>query len=498
MAVNNWTITNNPFTHFFHVVTGVHRDAEQTNRFLRVWSRRLGGIWLMVLYVAIFYVVIMSLTAYQIQNRIHQVRSGDLNVSVWQITRLAELRKQADSRKLDLELDISDLEDKAKDLDNELEEIERDLTDTITETNGKARTLGHFDMFNLELGEFQKRLQAIAGHDDANGDVLNSYIEKLEKLVDRKDTTNRKLDRIYAKIRRHTETIRKNSFNSLLEKQQAKNGDEQGDDGQSLARITDLIDEIQFFSCTRDYEGLFSLCNTLNYIFGNNKSGASNTYLFITIPSSVLVMMIVVAMGMMGSMINITQAFFSGEERRITFYIFRPFLGAVVAIAVYVVTKAGVLVSSNPTAQVEEVAKLNAFFVSFLALISGLMSEAAIDMLKRSGTRFLRGNGAPGQMRYARNIEEIIGEKKRDKTMLYPSFDVSKQLVDKWLDASEKVPIYAQRIIAAWLEEPIREIFSDIPPKKAEDPQSLEDTGSETTDGGAPGKNSDSSESGSS
>ena len=470
MAVNNWTVSDNPISHFFRLTVGVGRGSEQNSEFLRVWSRRLGGVWLMILYVIIFYVVIMSLTAYQIQNRIHQVRSGDLNVSVWQITRLAELRKQADSRKLGLELEISDLEDAARDLDKDLEETERNLTETITETKVQTRSLGHFDMFNLELGEFQRRLQAIARESDENGRLLTPYIEKLEKLVDRKDTINRKLDRTYAKIRRHTETIRKNSFNTLLENQQAGNGSGEASDAQSLARVADLIDEIQFFSCTRQYEGIFSLCNTLNYIFGNNKSGASNTYLFINIPSSVLVMMIVVAMGMMGSMITITQAFFSGEERRITFYIFRPYLGAVVAIAVYVVTKAGVIVSSNPTAQVENVAKLNAFFVSFLALISGLMSEAAIDMLKRSGTRFLRGSAAPDQPRYAMGITEIIEADDRNTANLYPSFDVSKELVDRWLDGTEKVPIYAQRVIAAWLEKPIREIFSDMPPPGTPDP----------------------------
>ncbi len=158
----------------------------------------------------------------------------------------------------------------------------------------------------------------------------------------------------------------------------------------------------------------------------------------------------------------VTQIFFSGEDKPISFYLFRPLLGAVVAIGVYVITKAGVSVASSLPAQPDGGTQLNAFFISFVSLVAGLMSEAAISTIENAGTRLFRGDSVIEKARYARNVNKIMADKGKNATDLYPYFDVENQVVDDWLAESELVPAGAQRVIAAWLGESVRDLFSDL------------------------------------
>ena len=45
---------------------------------------------------------------------------------------------------------------------------------------------------------------------------------------------------------------------------------------------------------------------------------------------------------------------------------------------------------------------------------------------------------------------------------LYPFFDEANDVIDNWIAEGEKVPGDAQRVISAWLEQPVRNLFSDL------------------------------------
>ena len=110
--------------------------------------------------------------------------------------------------------------------------------------------------------------------------------------------------------------------------------------------------------------------------------------IFPTMPPAILTLILTLSMGALGSVIYVTRYYFSTEPARaFSWYIFRPFLGMITALAVYVFAKAGQLSFSDASLDSSLSEGLNPFVLSFLAIISGLLSEQAITWLTRSGSR---------------------------------------------------------------------------------------------------------------
>ena len=108
-------------------------------------------------------------------------------------------------------------------------------------------------------------------------------------------------------------------------------------------------------------------------------------HLFAIMPASLLTLIMALSMGALGSVIYLTKSYFSTEEKNpFSWYFFRPFLGMITALAIFVLAKAGVLVVAGSSGQNNISSELSPFFISFLAIISGLLSEQATDRIKQA------------------------------------------------------------------------------------------------------------------
>jgi hypothetical protein len=119
----------------------------------------------------------------------------------------------------------------------------------------------------------------------------------------------------------------------------------------------------------------------------------------ITMQPDVLTLLLVVLMGILGSTLQITHAFIN--ENRLQnpgSLVLRICVGAVTALVIFIVTKAGVPVIADAS-KLGGDAPINPYFVSFLAIISGLMSENAIAFIQAKGAKFFGTNAsaAPSQ-----------------------------------------------------------------------------------------------------
>ena len=443
---------------FFHTAIGTKRDDQLADDFRKSWRRRISGLMLLIMYALVFYIVIMSLTAYQIQNRVRALSEIGERQSIWSVARLADQIVTMEGRIREFDIVISglktDLFAVGKDeyeAELSLDKIGRKLVILISATGAiMPDPDGDFifdDLLNIArpIGltdeNFRNKVSEIA-------DAYNLAYELFESVGREKRLIEVRLEELNA------ESQKFNKQNGL------KNN----------SNIVDLIDELRFFhrSTKPGEDGIIS--GLWKFLIGSSEDAGNSRsiYSFVTLPSEVLILLVVIAMGTMGSLISISQVFFSGEDRSITFYLFRPLFGAVVAIGVYVVTKAGVIVASNLPAQADGSAKLNAFFVSFISLVGGMMSESAIEMFKRAGANFLRGDPVMEHARYASGVAATMANQKKEPKDLLPFLDVQPEIVAKWLEQNEKVPGGAQRIIAAWLKQPVRNLFSDLPPNKSD------------------------------
>ncbi len=182
-----------------------------------------------------------------------------------------------------------------------------------------------------------------------------------------------------------------------------------------------------------------------------------------SMPIELLTLVLTMSMGALGSLIFITLEYFKEDtSKSFSWYFFRPFLGMVTALAIFVFAKAGQLTISD-----EGVSEnLNPYFLSFLGIISGLVSEHATDKLRATGATFFQSDidKKLSLDRWAISIEEQI--KKQDKSVseLTQFVSASEKTVDDWVKEKKPVPVDEQKIIAAWLAVPRRQIFTDLPP----------------------------------
>jgi len=184
------------------------------------------------------------------------------------------------------------------------------------------------------------------------------------------------------------------------------------------------------------------------------------------VPKYILTLILTLAMGALGSLLYITHSFFRGEsEHPISWYLLRPFLGTSTALAMFILVKAGQMTVSSGAMEESLTENLNPFFISFLAIISGLLSEQAIEKIKNSAIPILRINKKQGVERWGIGILNAMNKQNKKIEDLAQFIDFPLSQINDWIEDHQAIPENVQALIASYLQTPARELFTDIPPK---------------------------------
>jgi len=190
--------------------------------------------------------------------------------------------------------------------------------------------------------------------------------------------------------------------------------------------------------------------------------------MMIVAPPDILTLTLVVSMGILGSALQMTHALFvDNRTQTLGAYVLRLSVGAITALVIFIVTKAGVPVVAD-AARFGGDAPINPFFVSFLAIISGLMSENAIAFVEAQGNKVFSTSAVDDKMRWARaDMHELFEKAGRKPEALRSILGVEQNDFDDWISGRTAAPGDVQKIIAGTLGSTPRELFSDIPPEDA-------------------------------
>jgi hypothetical protein len=122
-------------------------------------------------------------------------------------------------------------------------------------------------------------------------------------------------------------------------------------------------------------------------------------YKAVMFPTDLLILALVVVMGLLGSSLLLSYIYVTQfADRPFAFYFMRPFFGVITALVIYIVAKAGIPLIADPT-RLGAAAPVNPYFISFLAILSGLMSERAIASLELLGASYFKDGGAGAALR---------------------------------------------------------------------------------------------------
>jgi len=189
------------------------------------------------------------------------------------------------------------------------------------------------------------------------------------------------------------------------------------------------------------------------------------------LPHEILVLTMVIAMGVLGSTIFTSQILLTNsgstynvksENLSVMYFITRLLFGAIISFTIFILAKAGVLFLTDPTSSAGS-ATLSPFFISFIAIISGLFSEQAIQAIKQAADKWFNQTNQFSE-RWGIDLAKLVKEKKRDIAKFSQALGVKQSLVEDWINGSASINYENQLKIAAWLEKPDRELFTDIAP----------------------------------
>ncbi|MFO1156673.1 MAG: hypothetical protein U1E43_07850, partial [Rhodospirillales bacterium] len=108
---------------------------------------------------------------------------------------------------------------------------------------------------------------------------------------------------------------------------------------------------------------------------------------YIIMPIALVTLMLCLWMGALGSAVHMTLEFLKKDETKTgLWFFFRPFYGALLALAVFIIFQAGQMVLTNP---VEGNAGLNPYVIAFVAIVSGMLSDQAYHRIAFAGSQFL-------------------------------------------------------------------------------------------------------------
>lgn len=425
----------------------------------------LAGLWLVILYAAFGTYVIFSLTAHQLQHSIKTLNADDKQLTVWQVVDAHEKWKVAIATLKEATPKLAKAREEKALAAAALASNEAEIKSQETiQSNNAARlnalvalaklddrlisqlALSHYKLPEPSADfpeEIQKKLTSNTTFVSSQENLWEA-VAKLDQARKSEVELTKKLNAASADVQRHEAQVtvaREASENALK-----VNG------GEVDNRIGDFL-------------------NSMSYL--ETKEAVPYLPEFSEMPPDMLTLILVLAMGALGGTIHLTQLYFSEREkdesdndrRGAGYFLFRPFLGAVVALAVFILAKAGVLIVASPQSSADG-ANLSPFFVSFLGLVSGMLAEQAIRRIRSAGASWFGDAHSLGRERWAFGLKKAFtgsaADKKAAQTELADLLGVTNKELEAWMKEDKKVPSRYQVTIAAYARKPMREIFTDI------------------------------------
>jgi hypothetical protein len=184
-----------------------------------------------------------------------------------------------------------------------------------------------------------------------------------------------------------------------------------------------------------------------------------NTGRLATWPQGHLTILLTLLMGVLGSTLYTTRFMldYAIKGYKLTepapyptsWFLFRPLFGAATALAIFVLVKAGQLAFSLDAGSSD--APLNPFLIAFMAIVAGLMSWQALDLIQTTGARWLSSQNR--DPRWAVGLQRVMTERGRGIDVLAAQIGRSRRQVERWLRFRDRVTPEMQERIAGALSD---------------------------------------------
>jgi hypothetical protein len=419
----------------------------------------LAFAYLLALSIGSVCLVVCLLTAYQFQHGIRTAEIEGKSVQLWKVIELSErwsaLRESNTSAAKGLEIAQGDLKEKQDTLrrtQDELGALEPQLTSLSFDLRTKLAELG------VPSKKIEEDLSSVpffgsgSVFADLENQVPNANPDKKKKF----DESLKNFNETWALV--NIAEAKKASANRQMENSKAVV------DGLAKAANTvgspfqQLLD-----SEVKDKTSQQMLGNFLSQLNTLHGSSFGILGMFATTEPDFLTLLLVLAMGTLGGTLHLSRLYIEGKATSVGYFLFRPFLGATAALVIFVVARTGVFVIAEPGNQAKG-APLSPFFISFVAIVSGLLAEQAIAKLQGLGSSWFQDSLVDTTDRYALRVADEAEAQNKTKEQFQKFASLSEVDADALFDGQKKVTAATQKLVSVWLAKPVRDLFTDMAP----------------------------------
>ena len=187
-------------------------------------------------------------------------------------------------------------------------------------------------------------------------------------------------------------------------------------------------------------------------------------YNIVLFPKMMLVLILAIFMGILGSLIYISQDFLKNPDSRGFWDIlFRIGLGAGVAFALFFFAAAGMLaMAQGPSGGAQ--AEMSPYLISFLGITGGYLSDRVTEWMREVGENTFKISAGGPPPRWAIGLDAALKAANLSSAQLASSVGVTVDDCDCWVSLSKAVPGDKQALVSAFLRVHPSKIFTDIAP----------------------------------
>jgi hypothetical protein len=191
----------------------------------------------------------------------------------------------------------------------------------------------------------------------------------------------------------------------------------------------------------------------------------SHLFDVVLVPNTMLVLMLSIFMGMLGSLIYLArEMILFGEIKKPSEMLFRIGLGAAVALSLYFFASAGVLALSQSSAG-QGNSDMSPYLISFLGITAGYLSDRVTAWMRDVGERTFKLEETKEPDRWGVGLAQQIAQQNLATDQIAAGIGSDRGEVQAWIDRRKPVPGAMQPLLSAYLRVHPFALFTDIKPE---------------------------------
>jgi len=432
-------------------VVGTDNVSFSATSFLRSIQRGANTTILLLIFLVVFIVILLLISALNLQRAVTADVDDSITATVGQIRLDIQTLNDLDWREDQANRDIAAVTTEMADYDSKMDVA---LESVVSLVRRHAIDNPQIPSALIALPTFETPMENTIRLNER----IELYKQKVAADADRSVVTPDMLSKYFVGLERDILPVM-NDFFPARDRWRDADRRRKALEGEKAALVAPPKDVAANRLTNESYRTVVEDFRTFEALVGTRLFGV------VLIPNPVLVLLLAVFMGMLGSLIHLCRRLVIEREPVQAHEMFyRIGLGAAVALALFFFASAGVLTLSQPsTGKVDT--NMSPYLISFLGITAGFLSERATAWMREVGEKTFKLESGSRPSRWATGLSGELAKQNVAADAIAAATGIPAADIADFAVLKKEAPDREQVLIAAYLRVHPSMLFTDIDPK---------------------------------